>query len=40
MQSTLKENRGNTKKISFQFHYGKFSQQKYSKVFTLITTGV
>ena len=30
MQSTLKENRGNTKNISFQFHYGKFSQQKYS----------
>ena len=30
MQSTLKENRGNNKKISFQFHYGKFSQQKYS----------
>ena len=22
--------RGNTKNISFQFHYGKFSQQKYS----------
>ena len=33
MQSTLKENRGNTKNISFQFHYGKCSQQKYSKRF-------
>ena len=31
--STLKENRGNTKNISFQFHYGQFSQQKYSTRF-------
>ena len=30
MQTTLKENRGNTKNISFQFHYRKFSQQRYS----------
>ena len=29
-QSTLKKNRGNTKNISFQFHYGTFSQQRYS----------
>ena len=29
-QTILKENRGNTKNISFQFHYRRFSQQRYS----------
>ena len=29
-QSTLKTNRGSTKNISFQFHYGSFSQQRCS----------
>ena len=32
MQITLKENCGNTKNISFQFHYRKFSQQSYSTI--------
>ena len=29
--TTLKENRGKSKNISFQFHYRKFSQQRYIK---------
>ena len=29
-QSTFNENHGNTKKINFQFHYRKFSQQMNS----------
>ena len=37
-QSTLKENRGNTKNFSFQFHYSKFSQKSILHV--LITLGV
>ena len=37
-QSTLKENCGNTKNFSFQFHYSKFSQK--SILHALITLGV
>ena len=37
-QSTLKENCGNTKNFSFQFHYSKFSQKSILHV--LITLGV
>ena len=29
-QTTLKKNRGNTKNIRFQFHYRRFSEQRYS----------
>ena len=36
MQSIiLKENRGNSKNVSSQFHYGIFSQQKYSTLLLL-----